>query len=69
MLSIYVVVALVLDAVMVNSLSLNEVAIRNFSPDFCSAIEEVVKILKTYKATPFCSSFLHVPTKTSTDFV
>jgi hypothetical protein len=30
----------------------------------CSEVNLVVDVLKLYKATPFCSSFLHIPTST-----
>jgi hypothetical protein len=34
------------------------------SQQVCSEVNFVVDILKLYKATPFCSSFLHIPTST-----
>ena len=66
MLSIYLVVAFAIAFVDVNSSPVNELENRNFPPAFCSAIEEIVDVLELNKATPFCSSFLHIPTKTAT---
>lgn len=34
--------------------------------DECAAINDIVDVLKLNGATPFCSSFLHIPASTST---
>ena len=34
------------------------------SPQICSKVNKVVSVLKAFKATAFCSSFLHIPTAT-----
>ena len=39
-------------------------------PDaFCKEVNVIVTVLKAYKATPFCSSYLNIPVVTSTSTV
>ena len=39
---------------------------RNLPPAVCQKVVVIIKILQLNKATPFCFSFLHVNTQTST---
>jgi hypothetical protein len=39
---------------------------RTLSPSACHEVDLLVDLLKLYKATPFCSSFLSIPTHTTT---
>lgn len=39
---------------------------RTLPPSACSEVNLIVDLLNLYKATPFCSSFLSIPTYTTT---
>ncbi|KAF3935188.1 hypothetical protein ABW20_dc0109705 [Dactylellina cionopaga] len=41
-----------------------DISPRDVSAQTCKKVQLVVSILKLNKATPFCSSFLHIPTQT-----
>lgn len=45
--------------------SSDELRERALSPQACSEVDFIVDILKLHQATPFCSSFLHIPTATT----
>lgn len=53
-------------AVVVCSSPLNDFNLlpRALSPAQCSSVVSVVSVLKVYRATPFCESFLSVKTQT-----
>lgn len=50
----------------ISDAGLNE---RSLPASVCKEVVVIVNVLKFYKATPFCSSFLHISTATTTSIV
>lgn len=64
-------VLLALLATTAQSSPLQDIFERNYATSqlpeaLCKKVNVVVKVLKSYKATPFCSSYLGIPAVTST---